>query len=111
MNLAKVLQHEIAPSNAPWITNSCPADITRFIHEIILDEESDSVFNDSKVSSHFELYLKAMNQIGAAETSPDKHSVEIYLNTSHCHEFMNDYSPHYVVYKKTTALGSRCRMF
>jgi len=65
MNLAKVLQHVIAPSNAPWIPNSCPTDITRFINEIILDEESDRVFNDSKVSSHFGLYLEAMNQIGA----------------------------------------------
>lgn len=65
MNLAKVLQHVIAPSNAPWIPNRCPADITRFINEIILDEESDRVFKDSKISSHFDLYLEAMNQIGA----------------------------------------------
>lgn len=65
MNLAKALQHIIAPSGAPWIPNRHPAEITRFINEITVDEESDSVFSDSKVLSHFELYKEAMKQIDA----------------------------------------------
>ncbi len=62
MSLLKALQSALTCTDAPWVPIGDPA-IRRFINEIVLEEESDIV--DGQVVSHFELYLLAMDEIGA----------------------------------------------
>lgn len=64
MSLVKALQNSIAPSTWPWMPsthtrNGC----ARLLNDIILTEESD-VF-EGRYVSHFDLYLEAMEEIGA----------------------------------------------
>ena len=63
MSLVKYLQHFIAPSNFPWYPNS-NGNLRRFINEIVLEEETDEI-KEHHVTSHFELYLESMKEIGA----------------------------------------------
>jgi len=63
MSLVKTLQQRITCVTTPWI----PVDdvgSARFINEIVLAEESDEIGTE-KYSSHFDLYLGAMTEIGA----------------------------------------------
>ncbi|MDH5424792.1 MAG: DUF3050 domain-containing protein [Gammaproteobacteria bacterium] len=64
MSLIKYLQSEIAPAAAPWSPKG-DASVRRFINELVLEEESDSTNIEGEFSSHFELYLRAMTEIGA----------------------------------------------
>lgn len=64
MSLIKFLQAEVAPSAYPW-TPKGDGSVRRFINELVLEEESDSTHEDEQFSSHFELYLRAMEEIGA----------------------------------------------
>jgi hypothetical protein len=63
MSLIKYLQNIIAPTTYPWVPNQ-NTDIKRFINELVLEEESDED-NNGNFSSHFELYLTAMAEVGA----------------------------------------------
>lgn len=64
MSLLKYLQSIIAPTKYPW-TPKGNTNIKRFINELILEEESDETNIPGKFSSHYELYQKAMLEIGA----------------------------------------------
>lgn len=67
MSLLKALQRAVTCVDLPWVPVGDPA-IRRFINEIVLDEESDMVAlnGDTPVAiSHFELYLQAMERVGA----------------------------------------------
>lgn len=64
MSLIKYLQAEIAPTHFPW-TPRGDGDVRRFINELVLEEESDEAGNSGHFSSHFELYLGAMEEVGA----------------------------------------------
>jgi hypothetical protein len=66
MTLLKSLQAELAPTTLPWRPRD--ASIARLINEIVLGEESD-LGPDGRAASHFEVYLAAMETIGA-DTSP-----------------------------------------
>lgn len=68
MSLIKYLQQEIAPTHYPWIAKG-DGSIRRFINELVLEEESDETHIAGEYSSHFELYQKAMAEIGA-DTTP-----------------------------------------
>ena len=64
MSLIKYLQSQIAPTKFPWSAQG-DGSIRRFINELVLEEESDQTHVAGEYSSHFELYQKAMQEIGA----------------------------------------------
>ena len=70
MSLAKSLQMQFAPSCEVWVP---PMDneLSRFINEIILCEESDET-PDGRVMSHFEMYCYAMKEVGADDSLAKK---------------------------------------
>lgn len=64
MSLLKSLQRHITCVSVPWRPSAYPAEMVRLINQIVLGEESD-VDQDGKPISHFDLYLKGMEEIGA----------------------------------------------
>jgi hypothetical protein len=75
MSLIKYLQSVIAPTSYPWTPHG-DGSVRRFINELVLEEESDETQIPGQYSSHFELYHKAMLEIGA-ETAPSVHFVKL----------------------------------
>ena len=67
MSLLKKLQEIYVPHGSPWIPNS-NGNVVRFINEIVMEEESDQSYGSDgeKYSSHFEIYLQAMKEVGAS---------------------------------------------
>lgn len=63
MSLLKALQKELTCLSVPWFPK-CNPRIARFINQMVLREESD-IDQNGQAMSHFELYLKAMQEIGA----------------------------------------------
>jgi len=68
MSLIKYLQSVIAPTRYPWLPAG-DGSVRRFINELVLEEESDEIDVEGSHASHFELYHKAMEEIGA-DTGP-----------------------------------------
>ena len=64
MSLIKYLQSVVAPTTYPW-TPQGQGSVRRFINELVLEEESDETNTSGEYSSHFELYQKAMSEVGA----------------------------------------------
>ena len=62
-SLLKRLQNEVTCVTVPWLPRGLAAH-ARFVTQIVLDEECDEL-PDGRRSSHFELYLMAMDEIGA----------------------------------------------
>jgi len=62
MSLVKALQARLTCVAVPWVPTGS-AEVRRFVNEIVLDEESDAI--GGSVASHFELYLRAMEEMGA----------------------------------------------
>ncbi|WP_408096443.1 DUF3050 domain-containing protein [Peredibacter sp. HCB2-198] len=67
MSLLKSLQRHITCVSVPWRPSSYPAEMVRLINQIVLGEESD-VDQEGTPISHFDLYLKGMEEIGADTT-------------------------------------------
>ena len=67
MSTLKSLQLDLCGVEVPWIPPADP-EAARFINEIVLEEESDDL-GDGLVLSHFELYIRAMEEVGA-DTTP-----------------------------------------
>jgi hypothetical protein len=63
MSLLKQLQRVVTCCDVPWLP-ATDARLARFINEIVLGEECDEDGHGG-YSSHFELYLAAMDEIGA----------------------------------------------
>ena len=64
MSLLKALQKEITCVDVPWVPRG-DATARRLINEIVVGEESDEGLGGQGYTSHFELYLAAMQQCGA----------------------------------------------
>lgn len=64
MSLIKYLQGAIAPTTYPWAPRG-DGSVRRFINELVLEEESDQTNVEGEFSSHYELYQRAMAEIGA----------------------------------------------
>lgn len=73
MSLLKRLQRDLTCVHLPWVPVG-DADVRHLVNEIVAGEESD-VDADGRRTSHFELYLAAMDEAGAA-TAPAKAAVE-----------------------------------
>ncbi|MGK2952891.1 MAG: DUF3050 domain-containing protein [Thiobacillus sp.] len=70
MSLIKYLQNEVAPARWPW-TPQGDASVQRFINELVLEEETDVALPGHEGhTSHFQLYLAAMREIGADADTP-----------------------------------------
>jgi len=67
MSLLKALQRDLTCTTLPWVPTGNPA-TRRLINEIVLEEETD-VDPEGRPTSHFELYLRAMQECGA-DTAP-----------------------------------------
>ena len=67
MSLVKKLQAELTCVSQPWVPKGS-AEVRFLINEIVLGEESD-VDQHGVIISHFELYLRAMNEL-SIEASP-----------------------------------------
>lgn len=68
MSLLKRLQREITCVEVPWRPSPYPDSLVRFINQIVVGEESD-VDEVGQPTSHFKLYLAAMEEVGA-NTAP-----------------------------------------
>ncbi len=71
MSLVKKLQSELTSTDQPWVPKG-QAEIRYLINEIVLGEESD-VDQHGAYTSHFELYLKAMEELSIMP-SPTLHT-------------------------------------
>ncbi|MEQ8764297.1 MAG: DUF3050 domain-containing protein [Planctomycetota bacterium] len=69
MTWLKTLQRAVTCVELPWQPPAAP-DVARFINRLVLDEESDEIL-PGVVLSHFELYLLAMEDLGAAHPELD----------------------------------------
>lgn len=82
MSLLKALQKELAPTGAPWFPSK-NGNICRLINEIVLAEESDTASSSNhkhRFISHYEMYVQAMEEVGA-NTAPIKNFLkEAQLN-------------------------------
>jgi hypothetical protein len=65
MSLLKSLQIRLTCVELPWKPSKYPPEMVRLINQIVLGEESD-VDLDGAPMSHFDLYLKAMEEVGAS---------------------------------------------
>jgi len=72
-SLLKRLQREVTCVEVPWMPRGM-SNHARFILDIVISEESDEAIGSGYVS-HFELYLAAMNEIGA-----DRQPIEGFLS-------------------------------
>ena len=63
MSLLKKLQNLLSYNSIPWMPSGYPA-ASRLINEIVWGEESD-VNRRGEPMSHFEMYIEAMNSLGA----------------------------------------------
>ncbi|WP_298391753.1 DUF3050 domain-containing protein [Flavobacterium sp.] len=69
MSLLKALQNKLTCTTTPWLPIGNPA-IRYLINEIVVAEETDMTI-DGKRSSHFEMYIDAMQQSGASTAQID----------------------------------------
>ena len=70
MSLAKRLQREFSCVELPWRPPADPR-AARFINEVVLAEESDLDL-EGRPASHLELYLQAMDEVGAPRAAIER---------------------------------------
>lgn len=78
-SLIKSVQAVVAPVSVPWMPPE-DASLRRFINELVMEEESDEmpgVDGQMRHISHFELYQKAMREIGADPSGMERFLAQI----------------------------------
>lgn len=65
MSLLKSLQIQMTCVSLPWRPSPYPAEMVRLINQIVVGEESD-VTESGEAISHFDLYLRSMEEVGAS---------------------------------------------
>jgi hypothetical protein len=65
MSLLKSLQNHITCTQVPWKPSVYPAEMVRLVNQIVVGEESD-LDQYGNAISHFDLYIKAMEEVGAS---------------------------------------------
>lgn len=65
MSLLKSLQIQMTCVSLPWRPSIYPAEMVRLINQIVVGEESDLDQFGNPIS-HFDLYLKSMEEVGAS---------------------------------------------
>lgn len=68
MSLLKALQKGLTCLEVPWRPVTGSKEVTRFVNEIVLGEESD-VDQNGEACDHFTLYLRAMAELGVDQTA------------------------------------------
>ena len=91
MSLLKGLQINLTCTMKPW-TPVENTEAARFINEIVLEEETDEI-SGGIVTSHFELYLESMKEIGA-ETSQINNFISVIKESSDYRKTINDFNIH-----------------
>lgn len=91
MSLLKGLQVNLTSTSTPWVPVE-NTEAARFINEIVLEEETDEI-KEHHVTSHFELYLESMREIGA-NTSVIERFVSDIKNSSNYRQTINEYKIH-----------------
>lgn len=86
MTLLKTLQINLTCTKTPWIPPS-NIEAARFVNEIVLSEETDEV-EPGTYFSHFDLYIKAMEEVDA-NTQPVKDFVSELRKGTPPHEILN----------------------
>jgi hypothetical protein len=74
MSLIKYIQQHIAPNQVPWMPKGDPG-LRYLINQLVLEEESDTApgpDGNLQYGSHFEFYCRAMAEIGADSTLPER---------------------------------------
>lgn len=79
MSLLKSLQRHITCVSLPWKPSPYPSEMVRLINQIVMGEESDITFHGEAIS-HFELYLRAMKEVGASTANIEKFLKNYDLN-------------------------------
>ena len=77
MSLVKRIESELTSNCLPWTPPRSPR-LARFTNEVILGEETDLGL-DGKPISHFELYLRAMDEVGADTTQVRGFTAQVAL--------------------------------
>jgi len=89
MSLLKGLQINLTCVNNPWVPVE-NTEAARFINEIVLEEETDEI-KSHNVTSHFELYLDAMHEIGAS-TNKIQSFIDAIKSSKKYRETINSYN-------------------
>lgn len=81
MSLLKSLQNLLTCTQVPWVPQGNPQ-ARYLINEIVCGEESDIAYGKPGHLSHFELYVEAMQQIGASTAGIDAVLAELGRGSS-----------------------------
>jgi hypothetical protein len=96
MSLVKSLQRDLTVVDVPWVPKGDPK-VRRFINEIVWGEESD-VDRHGQPNSHFEMYLSAMQGIGA-DTQPIERFIAAISAGEPLYEALRAHAPSDAVFK------------
>ena len=75
MSLLKALQNKLTCTTTPWLPIGNP-EVRYLINEIVVAEETD-ITMDGKRSSHFEMYIDAMEQCGASTSQINEFLINV----------------------------------
>lgn len=90
MSLVKALQKAYTCTEIPWVPVGDPQ-VRRFVNEVVWGEESD-LDRHGKAMSHFEMYLAAMESLGA-DTSAIKGFLQSLKNGLSLDDALNHWAP------------------